>query len=267
MHMGGTMQRIAVIASLVAAGCTAEISDAPEEEALQIAVIDDSTIEGTFAYGGSFLQFRSVSADQGSATLWLDVNGVVVDVSLDMVGMRFEQDGHLGALYEDDRKILEAFSGAFEAAHPDFIDTLQGTLLVRQTNRLAEAPNGYTLDKRVIDMRTVEDPIVNTGATCSNDGLTCLPGVHGMAYAYFDRSGATCERHWRQYGKYEPSCAGRCGSGCNSWDRNYTQDCFDHDWCTKIISGAGGLGSDPNCGDEFWHADDDYAKTFFPVCG
>jgi hypothetical protein len=185
-----------------------------------------------------------------------------------MSGMRFEQDGHLGALYEDDAKILEAFGTAFNAAYPDLAtDTLQGTLLVRQANRLAEAPNGYTLDRRVIDMKA-DEPIANRSAGCGNDGLTCLAGVHGYANAWFDRAGSTtCSPYYRQYGKYEPSCAGRCGSGCLSWDRNYTQDCFDHDWCTKIISGAGALGNDSNCGDEFWNADDDYAKTFFPVCG
>jgi hypothetical protein len=226
-------------------------------------------IAGTFAYGGSFMEFRSVLVDQQSATLQLDVNGIVIDAAIDLAGMQFSQDGHLNALYEEDRRILDAFSVAFADAYPDLIEgSLQGKLLVRHTDRLADAPNGYTLDHRVIDMAAVSGPIVNRGASCSNDGITCLPGVHGYTNAYFDRSGGACTAYYRQYGKYEPSCAGRCGSGCKSWDRNYTQDCHDHDWCTKIVSGAGGTGSDPNCGDEFWHADDDYVVTYYPYyCG
>ncbi len=54
-------------------------------------------------------------------------------------------------------------------------------------------------------------------------------------------------------------CMGRCGSDCGNWwiASSWTKDCMDHDACSARNNASGGA-SDPNCGDEFTEAADDW---------
>jgi len=54
-------------------------------------------------------------------------------------------------------------------------------------------------------------------------------------------------------------CMGRCGSDCGNWwiPSSWTKDCMDHDACSARNNASGGA-SDPNCGDEFTEAADDW---------
>ncbi|MEM9555278.1 MAG: hypothetical protein AAGC60_13565 [Acidobacteriota bacterium] len=58
-------------------------------------------------------------------------------------------------------------------------------------------------------------------------------------------------------------CKGHCGGGCPSGDREYTQDCLNHDAC---VGEEGACAACPVgvCGDEWWAASDDYVSA--PSC-
>lgn len=60
---------------------------------------------------------------------------------------------------------------------------------------------------------------------------------------------------------------GRCGPGCGrSWiPSGWAKDCMDHDQCSHKNYSSGG-GSDPNCGDEYNEAIDDWTFSVIRGC-
>lgn len=94
--------------------------------------------------------------------------------------------------------------------------------------------------------------------TKSVPGVTLL--VPGSVYnvSFTDRNGRVHSRqvsvgaNWG--GDY--ACMGQCGRGCTG-STVYTWDCLVHDVCSAAFASQGGL-RDPNCGDEFRHAVNDY---------
>lgn len=65
----------------------------------------------------------------------------------------------------------------------------------------------------------------------------------------------------------DSQCIGRCGPGCQPWYSfcsNWAADCLRHDVCGYYFS-AGSFGDDPDCGEEFWKASDDWGLGG-PLC-
>ncbi len=260
----------------LSAACVAQDAapDPGTGSGLQIETLDGTTIRGTFVHAGSVVEFASESTDQQRATLHLDVNGAQLDVILDLATQTFIDDGHATAIFEDDIAVLLALRDALATEHPEIAGTLQGTLLARHTDRVAEAPAGIVLARQEISMRPVSPPRVRDpkllGADadgCGGDGATCLPGTNGWDYAVYDPGdNGTCVWQWAQYGENQSQCSGRCGAGCNHWfDDDYTWDCFDHDRCVDSYGGST-MSGNANCGDEFWDAADDYVLTYGSWC-
>lgn len=259
----------AALLALALVACADEGTTAPAPPSLELAA-DATTVSGTFVYAGSVVSFRSESPDQQRATLHLDVNGAALDVSLDLAAQTYADDGHLNALEPEDLAALLALRDAVAEARPDLLETLQGKLLVRHADRMAEAPVGLTLDKHQVDIAATTASRFQDRADadgCGGDGSTCLYGTNGWDYAVYDPGNdGTCVWRWAQYGEDEANCSGRCGAGCNHWfDDDYTWDCFDHDRCVDAYGGSS-LSGNPNCGDEFWDASDDYAATYVAWC-
>ena len=237
---------------------------------LEISTLDDTTFSGLFYRAGSVVRFESRSFDQQRATLRLVVNGSSIDVELDLVDGTFIDDGHDAALHADDLAVLIALRDALYQEYPDEVGaTLQGRLLARHTDRLADAPAGFTFPRRVFDLQpdAAAAKYRADADGCGGDGSTCFPGTNGWDYAVFDPGNdGTCQWQWSQYGEDAPNCWGRCGSGCNHWfDDDYTWDCLDHDKCVWWYGGST-MSDNGNCGDEFWDAADDYAVTYGPWC-
>lgn len=221
-------------------------------------------IAGAFVADGSTVRYDARQLTEDASALTLEVNGMQIDVELDRATETLTEDGHLDALAQADIDALLALRDALGS--PERMALPHGELLLRHLDWLADAPADLVLGYHVIERAT-------TGrfrsATCNDDGLTCLAGTNGTATAYYDKSGGACTLVTNQtYGTNQGWCRGRCGAGCPGWwfpDDDYTQDCFDHDTCVDKL-GAGNLGNDPNCGDEFWEAADDYVATFFDAC-
>ncbi len=61
-------------------------------------------------------------------------------------------------------------------------------------------------------------------------------------------------------GEKDTRCLGRCGTGCmqafQKKKYQYTQECFDHDLCTRTVGTILG-----ECKDEFWTASDGYRNA------
>lgn len=253
--------------ALSLAACADQVDDPVDTAPLQLTHDDAALIEGTFVHAGSVVTFDSRVVGPEHALLHLDVNGVTLTADLDLAGGTFTQDGGLGALYADDIAALIALRDAIGAARPELVDSLHGKLLVRHADRMAEAPEGYTLDRRVIDMSTLSAEVSDRAGSCGNDGTTCLAGIGGYAYEYHDSTGHGCTATYTTYGNYASSCQGRCGAGCNWWfDDDMMQDCLDHDRCVDHHPTGGSGSGSAYCGDEFWDADGDYVVTYAAYC-
>jgi hypothetical protein len=264
------MRNLLFLLAIPLVACTAEVGSAPPTGTdLTIDNLDSTTVSGSFVNAGAVIAFRAHSADQVVATVHLDVNGVQFDARLDTTARAYTEDGHLGAFYAEDLAALLALRDAFATALPDEVTgTLQGKLLVKLADRLSEAPVGMTFDRRDIVVPEKGDAVQNRADAdgCGGDGSACLWGTDGWDYAVFDPGNdGTCVWQWAQYGNHASQCQGRCGAGCAWYDHDYTWDCFDHDRCVDTYGGSTDSGN-PNCGDEFWDAADDWVVTVGSWC-
>lgn len=106
-----------------------------------------------------------------------------------------------------------------------------------------------------------------TSRAAGDNGATCMCpyGNGGFKTSYYDDQYGSKYAWVRKYGQDSVSCAGRCGAGCNSADKEAFLDCFDHDSCVSHLGGSvvdfGG-----NCGDEIVRALDDYLASYGYCC-
>lgn len=108
------------------------------------------------------------------------------------------------------------------------------------------------------------------------EGITCLTKNSNVAYIYDKGRNGADVRGVQKVGKthtsrtgsgFKGQCMGRCGGACGGWAPSaWAKDCLDHDICIVDQDGSNGLSNDPNCGDEFNQAADDYAFGVLRGC-
>lgn len=250
--------RCLLVSSFVLGACAVE-PDA-ERSSLAITTHDGTRIAGTFQHDGALVAFDSVSLDQRRATLRLELDGAVIDAELDVRGT-FHQDGNGTELGAGELATLLALRDAVNETAPEAVlGTLQGKFLSRHADWLADAPVGHRLDLQDVDV--VDRVVANT---TNDDSVynTCL--VAGLWYtAYYDQGNGGTQWQWTRQAN-SGSCLGRCGAGCNIFDTDLMLDCFEHDSCVDHLGGSV-MGGNPNCGDEFNHAVNEYIVTYGAWC-
>lgn len=257
------------IAAGLGAGC---IADAPANRSLELSKLDSATIAGTLVTDRSTVRFESTSDDQRKVKLHLDVNGAAMDFSYDVDGTLTE-DGGRNLLYGEDLTALLELRDAINFHHPKAVQgTLQGLFLSRHADWLADAPDGYAVETRTVDVshklaqrqRDEAKGGISANSTHDDDAnTTCLrPGL--VYTAYFDAGNGGTQWTWNRTAN-SGSCLGRCGAGCNIFDTDLMLDCFEHDTCVDHFGGSV-LGDSPNCGDEFNHAVVEYTVTLGAWC-
>ena len=104
-------------------------------------------------------------------------------------------------------------------------------------------------------------------AAARNEGITCV-SVGSTQTALYDKQGRDVRTRIRVGNSYKGgNCMGRCGGGCgNLLPDAWTKDCLDHDICIVDQNAQNGLAADPNCGNEFNHAADDYVFGVWRGC-
>lgn len=108
-----------------------------------------------------------------------------------------------------------------------------------------------------------------THALEKDEGITCISKGTTVT-AEYDKgtSGTLIKTNIKVGTSYKGgSCMGRCGGACG-WGAPsaWTKDCLDHDICIVDQNGQNDLATDPNCGDEFRHAADDYTFGVLRGC-
>jgi hypothetical protein len=167
-------------------------------------------------------------------------------------------DSHGSTLNDQDKDALKKAAEAFA-----------------QTNQLSEAsPADDQITYKILDYLshapanyTFESERYQKGLALKNEGITCIK-KNTIVKAEWNTQGSSYVSENILVGTNWPSgygCMGRCGSDCGGWlPSSWTKDCMDHDACSYRNSASGGA-SDPNCGDEFNEAADDW--TFGVVRG
>lgn len=122
----------------------------------------------------------------------------------------------------------------------------------------SNAPQGYIYGNKTFVSNVDAKVLGNDGIRCVRRGTSYAleydEGDNGRVYRTTKRAGYDASGIVSGYG-----CMGRCGINCGNWwiPSAWTLDCFEHDECGLRLKASGGT-ADPNCGDEFDEAADDY---------
>ncbi len=193
-----------------------------------------------------------------SIDLQVRVNDKLVDVSVSSTKGLQNFDGHGAVLSHEERNALA--QAALDYSKQNSISDsspLEQKAVFQVFDYLSQAPENYALPSRNFNNLSLK-----------NDGITCI------------KKGTTVKAQWStklvplvaediMVGANWPNnygCMGRCGGDCG-WGAPsaWTKDCLDHDACSFRNSASGGA-SDPNCGDEFNEAADDWIGGVWAGC-
>ncbi|MEN0062392.1 MAG: hypothetical protein AAGA48_09580 [Myxococcota bacterium] len=243
-------------------------------DGLGLEVDDGTALRGQFTHDGVTVSF-DVMAEGALATVDLAVNETTYVLTMDHDQRELTSNGFGAIFAPTEREAFKALGPALMNHHgPARVDELPARALERTTSYLAASPTGYAHDLRQIqpDQPTGDLQPVALG----DDGVSCRDNDTGQVVrAYWDDNGGS----WfadltmgqclgtlpANGGDYD--CIGRCGPACGSWwaASAWTQDCYEHDVCSYYNAASGGS-SDPNCGDEFNEAQDDWLWGIWSGC-
>jgi len=257
-----------------AMGCSASIGD-PEgspivEDSVQGLVIDESsptTLRGRLGTADGQLSFSVIAQDEVTTIICVRVNGQTFDVKLDN-GLVIH-DGHGAVLSAADRGLLDALLSELGARFAEPAPHVHS--LIANVIYLSEAPRNFVHTRYVageskVAALTGETP-VSTTTLEGNEGVKCIAkgttvtAVYDLANGTKWREAVVVGSNWGASvtGSGNYGCMGMCGPGCLI-TKLYTKDCLDHDTCSHNVGASGG-GSNPDCGDEYKNAVDDFNAT------
>ena len=222
----------------------------------------ESTLENNSYRGeislenGSVASYESSKDEAGEINTMINVNGK--EISID-----FGAEGQLKSVNADtkitaeDKAILKELVAHMSASQPTGEQEYLRNKTAVMVEYLSEAPEDHLVPSRTFE----------TDLSLYNEGVKCIKKGQWV-YAQWDTSsgqvrGESVKTNANWGGNY--GCMGRCGGGCG-WGApsSYTKDCMDHDVCSKRHNSSSGS-SDPNCGDEYNQAMDDWAHGW-PKC-
>jgi len=256
------------------AGCAGTLSgEAPV--GLELTEESPSVLAGTYGDGVHVVSFRTLAESDDGGSLTLELGAHTLTMRVDMSEERIESDGGGAVLTASQRDTLSGLAAELVDRRPDAEPTTAEWLLERAASYWAVAPDGYVHAGRSRELSS-PDLATRDGALVGNDGIDCEKRYGRAVRAHYDDQqgrhaedvvvGACWGRHPRTRGDYD--CMGRCGAGCGRWwaVSNWTQDCLEHDLCSFRHGSTDGAG-DPDCGDEYDEAQDDWWWASFHGCG
>jgi hypothetical protein len=188
----------------------------------------------------------------------IKVDNKVVDLTVnEQTGLK-SLDGHGIVLSDDEKKAISQF--AMEYANKQNLNERSSNdqkMVFSALDYLSQMPKDHA-----VTTRTYNDlNLANEGITCIRKG-TVVTAQWNTRYSGYVAENIVVGTNWPNgYG-----CMGRCGSDCG-WGAPsaWTKDCMDHDACSYRNKASGGA-SDPNCGDEFNEAADDWIGGVWRGC-
>jgi|GEM_PF-1562440 len=219
----------------------------------------DGSLEGELTGAAAEVGFSASELSAGEVRLSIEVGGHALDVHVDRANGWLESDGHGATLTADHRAALASLAEALTRELGPALDPNgpAGSVITAATY-WSQAPANFAIAGRSLSLASGKGELASA---VGNDGVHCLKKWRSN-WASWNAATST----YREYGErvtvgsnFSSSygCMGRCGAGCSGIGGGWTQDCLDHDTCSFYNNSSGGSG-DPNCGDEFVAAEDDF---------
>lgn len=218
-------------------------------------------LNGAVTFEGHQLVYDIVDQN-GDYYLQFAIDDATFEAWINFSSETIIHDGHQNVLSSAQKEVLASFSNQFGTAllnnqdntPDDFEIGRMEYSFLRTLEFWSQAPVGF-----VHQHQTARANIVAKGL--GNDGITCIQRNSTYTLRYTNRNNQVISKRRRAgyNGGGTYGCMGRCGANCGrSWIPSaWTLDCFEHDQCSLDNNASGG-GSDPNCGNEYWEASDDY---------
>jgi hypothetical protein len=209
------------------------------------------------ALGDSGVTITREAEASDERDLTVNIGDKTIDISYSDDGYK-TFDSHGATLSDEDKAALKKAAEAFAQANQlSEASPADDQITYKILDYLSYAPANYTF----------ESERYNRGLSLTNDGITCIK-KNTTVKAEWSTQAASYVSENILVGTNWPNgygCMGRCGSDCGGWlPSSWTKDCMDHDACSYRNSASGGA-ADPNCGDEFNEAADDW--TFGVIRG
>lgn len=281
---------LVVMCGLVAPGCgagtDADSGQVPVvAQGLTVTVQSDTELAGVFVTDDSVIRFLGRAESPTLASMRFDINGLVIDGTVDNAAKELRWDGHDGVFSPKD---LAAMKELMNACEKHFVGRQIADLaaheqvVMRRLAYYAAAPAGWPLgrehvrkanfvstDPAAVPAQAPEEP----GGVLKEDDRACYQSgdpwssIYGLdcrtmyRYSWHDAVNHCYTWAYRHSGPGNTWCVGKCGDGCGWFTFGYTQDCLDHDVCAGD-HGAGANPWDSSCGDEWGEADEDYMWSY-----
>jgi hypothetical protein len=194
--------------------------------------------------------YESTSTATNTVELAIQVNEHQFDIGMSSESGLQKIDGHSAVLSEAERKALaQAAQDYAKQQNITESSPLEQKTLYLAFDYLSQAPDNYVFPTRNFNSTHLK----NEGITCIKKGSTVTAQWNTQLSSYVAENIVVGVNWPNSYG-----CMGRCGADCG-WGApsSWTKDCLDHDACSYRNNASGGS-SDPNCGDEFDEAADDW---------
>ncbi len=262
------MQKLLPLFALLLVMVSCKQEQTTEEVSLNDSTIGIQTYQLDHIKGETIIDGHSLgyeiteTAEEINVNLKIDEHTLEAQVHLQPTSIHY--DGHDAVLTQKQKDVLATFADKFsyalvtsnENTTENFEISMMENVLFRIADYWAVAPTNFIYGQKA--MRSIE---ISSNRSTGNDGITCINRNSSYFLQYTNQFNqvisATRVAGYNGGGTY--GCMGRCGANCGRWwiPSAWTLDCFEHDECSLNYSASGG-GSDPNCGDEFDEAMDDY---------
>lgn len=194
--------------------------------------------------------YETISTQQNGVEVQIQVNEHQIAMSTNSESGLQSIDGQGAVLSSAERKALAQAAQDFAKQQ----NVTESSPLEDKTVYLAFDYLSHSPDNHALPSRNYHNiSLANEGISCIRKGSTVTAEWNTQASSYVAENIVVGVNWPSGYG-----CMGRCGADCG-WGApsSWTKDCLDHDACSYRNSASGGS-SDPNCGDEYDEAADDW---------
>ncbi|MDQ3230190.1 MAG: hypothetical protein M3Q07_00070 [Pseudobdellovibrionaceae bacterium] len=202
--------------------------------------------------------YETNSSQPNTVDIAIQVNEHHFEVGVSSESGLQNMDGHGAVLSEQERHGLAQAAQEYSKQQNVTDDSsLEEKSLYLVFDYLSQAPDDYAFPSR--NYHSIN--LANEGISCIKKGALVKAQWNTRATSYVAEDIVVGVNWPNSYG-----CMGRCGGDCG-WGppSAWTKDCLDHDACSYRNNASGGA-SDPNCGDEFNEAADDWLSGVLVGC-
>ena len=222
-------------------------------------------VTGSYLADGHLVTFTSTATTELRYVVEVQVDNYKLTATINYGNEALTLNGQNAVLSEAQKlAILETGKFFAEPLMEQPAESFQFTdhSLLSMLEYWGKSPKNYAYDYRKVEGKK------GAGINSRDEGITCIRKNTYVTAEYDDRTGQHYDRVLvGSKAKTNYGCMGRCGADCGRWwvASAWTKDCLDHDQCSAVNNASGGS-SDPNCGDEFDEAADDYVFGVIRGC-